>query len=131
MVPSMGESATAVILGCEIPESLSQLFPPSELLKRPSSEVPAYTTSGSSGSTARHLAPRPSSVRPIRLSSTIATAAVPAVYRRVISTCIPRRCCVPLEGRDHGLWSGDWLPSDQARSATPLAPAMVAQWAQQ
>jgi hypothetical protein len=39
--PSMGERATAVTLGCEIPESLSQLLPPSWLLKSPSSEVPA------------------------------------------------------------------------------------------
>src|SRR3712207_4730183 len=131
MAPSIAETATAVTRGCEIPESLSQLLPPSELLKRPSSEVPTYTTSGSSGSTARHLAPRPSSVRSTRLSSTIATAAVPAVYRRVISNCLSRRCGVALDGPSHGLRSEVWLGPDQARSATPLAPAMLAQCAQQ
>jgi hypothetical protein len=43
-----------VILGYSTPESLSQVPPPSWLLKRPSSEVPTYRVSGSSRLTARH-----------------------------------------------------------------------------
>src|SRR5215203_1055331 len=80
----MGDIATDVTLVCTTPESLSQLLPPSELLKRPSSEVPTYRVSGSSGSTARHRAPRSSSVSSTLPFSTIVTAPSAAAYSRII-----------------------------------------------
>src|SRR5918995_329698 len=80
----MGDTATDVILGCVTPESRSQLLPPSELLKRPSSDVPTYTVSGSLGSTARHRAPRSCRVSSILPFSTTATALSVAAYRRFI-----------------------------------------------
>src|ERR671913_742459 len=81
----MGDTATDVTLVCTTPESLSQLLPPSELLKRPSSDVPTYTVSGSFGSTARHRAPRSSRVSSTLPFSTTATAVAAAAYRRLIS----------------------------------------------
>src|SRR5215204_3331468 len=81
----MGDIATDVTLGCATPESLSQLLPPSELLKRPSSDVPTYTVSGSFGSTARHRAPRSSRVSSTPPFSMTATALSAAAYRRLIS----------------------------------------------
>src|ERR687898_1740547 len=81
----MGDTAIDVTLVCTTPESLAQLLPPSELLKRPSSDVPTYTVSGSFGSTATHRAPRSSRVTSTLPFSMTATALSAATYRRLIS----------------------------------------------